>query len=57
MRSAPRVLDDRTTRWSSPHLTDTKASATPRFGYWPTPMTQNSSSSVPWTSPVPWMLK
>ena len=39
MRSAPRTLDDRTTRWSSPSFTDTKASATPRFGYWPTPMT------------------
>ena len=35
IRSAPRVLEDRTTRWSSPHSTDTKASATLRLGYWP----------------------
>src|ERR1019366_713669 len=57
MRSAPRTLEDRTTRWSSPQRTETKASATLKLGYWPTPITANSSSSVPWTSPVPWMLK
>ena len=50
IRSAPMVLEDRTTRWSSPHLTETKASATLRFGYCPTPMTAKSSSSVPCTS-------
>ena len=57
IRSAPSVLEDRTTRWSSPHSTETNASATLRLGYWPTPITANSSSSVPCTSPVPWMLK
>ncbi len=57
IRSAPMVLEARTTRWSSPHLTETKASATLRFGYCPTPMTAKSSSSVPWTSPAPWTLK
>ena len=46
IRSAPRVLDDRTTRWSPPHSTETKASATYRLGYWPTPITANRSSSV-----------
>ena len=57
IRSAPRVLDERTTRWSPPHSTETKASATLRLGYWPTPITANSSSSVPCTPAAPWTLK
>ena len=53
IRSAPRVFEDRTTRWSSPHFTETKASATLKLGYWPMPMTAKSSSSVPCTPSAP----